>query len=235
MIVLSTIEYNEIVKCVRNYEGIPFDIDSQIVFKFKNIPEETICSIISKEWQNIIKNTHHRILANAKKLLIEVETAFKTTGSHDVILNLAINLRFSPVGLCRILLAEKYNAFYKKSDLAEMLKNTSYIDDTLFSLNVNKCIFNDKFDGPLVDICRRCIGEEFEVKLKEMATNAGMVFYDENYLRRIGYDKTPDLKLAIPFMYQNKVIHWIESKALFGDYESHQKYIKSQLSSYTNR
>lgn len=71
--------------------------------------------------------------------------------------------------------------------------------------------------------------------MKKKAREAGLVFYDEGDLRRTGYDKTPDLKLALPCLYKGVPIHWIESKASFGDMDSHQKYIKDQLSSYGNR
>lgn len=82
---------------------------------------------------------------------------------------------------------------------------------------------------------RYSIGEEYEVKLKKLARNAGLTFYDEGDLRRDGFDKTPDLLLAVPCLYRNTIVTWIESKASFGDNESHSKYLKDQLSCYENR
>lgn len=82
---------------------------------------------------------------------------------------------------------------------------------------------------------RYTVGEEYEVKLKQMARDAGLSFYDEGDLRRDGFDKTPDLLLAIQCLYKNNVINWIESKASFGDFESHERYLKDQLTSYNNR
>lgn len=72
-------------------------------------------------------------------------------------------------------------------------------------------------------------------QLKKFAKDAGILYYDENDLRRTGFDKTPDLKLAVPCLFRGRIIHWIESKAVFADYKTHQKYIKEQLSSYSNR
>lgn len=36
-------------------------------------------------------------------------------------------------------------------------------------------------------------------------------------------------------MYKDNIINWIESKASFGDRDSHAKYVKEQLSCYSNR
>lgn len=117
-----------------------------------------------------------------------------------------------------------------------MLTTPSLItDDPHFGLNIAHCLYNENYDGQIADIIRRTIGEDYEVRLKKLATDAGMIFHDEVYLRRHGYDKTPDLKLAVPCMYRGKVINWIESKASFGDLDSHQRYINEQLASYGNR
>lgn len=116
-----------------------------------------------------------------------------------------------------------------------MLRNPHTIPCKVFALNVNFCLLNDCWDGAIPDIIKQCIGEEYEVRCKELATKLGLVYHDENDLRRTGFDKTPDLKLAIPCLYKGKTINWIESKASFGDWESHLKYIRDQLASYVNR
>lgn len=97
------------------------------------------------------------------------------------------------------------------------------------------CIFNDIQDGVIIDMVRYSIGEEHEVKLKKLAREAGLTFYDEGDLRRDGFDKTPDLLLGVQCLYKNTIVNWIESKASFGDSESHSKYVKDQLSCYENR
>lgn len=116
-----------------------------------------------------------------------------------------------------------------------MLTHPHLIPDINLARNVAYCMYNDNYDGQMADMIRRTIGEDYEVRLKKLATDAGMIFHDEVYLRRNGYDKTPDLKLAIPCLYKGKIINWIESKASFGDLESHQRYVTEQLSSYGNR
>lgn len=161
------------------------------------------------------------------------------TQQHDILLKIAMRERFPPYGLCRLILNEyNFPSLSKtptKSDLNEMLRNPTLIPDSLLAVNVSTCLYNDNRDGPIPDAIRQSIGEEYEYKLKLLAKEAGLHFFDEDDLRRIGFDKTPDLKLAVPCLYRGTVIHWIESKASFGDMESHKKYVRDQLISYGNR
>ena len=100
---------------------------------------------------------------------------------------------------------------------------------------LSNCIFNDIQDGVVIDMLRYSRGEEYEVILKKKARDAGLTFYDEGDLRREGFDKTPDLLLGVQCLYKNTIINWIESKATFGDCETHSKYLKDQLNCYENR
>ena len=49
------------------------------------------------------------------------------------------------------------------------------------------------------------------------------------HLHIAGFDKTPDLRLEIPVAIEGVVIHWIESKASFGDESTHSVYLKDQF------
>lgn len=116
-----------------------------------------------------------------------------------------------------------------------MLRNPYAVPDVRLSANVMTCLLRDNRDGAVSDTIRQCIGEEYEVRMKQLATAAGLHYYDENDLRRGGYDKTPDLKLAVPCLFRGRVVNWFESKASFGDVDSHRRYLREQLSSYANR
>ena len=71
--------------------------------------------------------------------------------------------------------------------------------------------------------------------MQRIAKDLKLAFRGEEHLRLKGYDKTPDIKLDIPFAVDGFIINWIESKALFGDEEGHRTYLKDQYLSYWNR
>ncbi|XP_055627380.1 CDAN1-interacting nuclease 1 isoform X2 [Toxorhynchites rutilus septentrionalis] len=191
-------------------------------------------SILSRDIQQRLKQSHARISAKAEDLIADYEKSVKAKGDFNILLKMSVSLRIPPLSLCRIILVKKYHT-KSRQEVSEMIRNPDLITDSLLGANVGYCLYNENMEGPITDTIRRCIGEEYEVKLKQMARDMGMVFHDEGDLRRTGYDKTPDLKLAIPCLFRGRVINWIESKASFGDMESHQKYVKDQLISYGNR
>ncbi|KAL2099232.1 hypothetical protein ACEWY4_005712 [Coilia grayii] len=79
------------------------------------------------------------------------------------------------------------------------------------------------------------IGQEHEVLLRDKLREKNLSFLDENQLRAKGYDKTPDIILEVPVAVEGHVVHWIESKASFGDDHSHRTYLNEQFWSYWNR
>ncbi|GFW66982.1 protein C15orf41 homolog [Trichonephila clavipes] len=100
---------------------------------------------------------------------------------------------------------------------------------------IRKCTLTDCCYGPICDVLRNFSGLETENKLKNDLTELGISFIDEKQLREKGYDKTPDVKLNVPIVFDGHIINWIESKASFGDVERHREYLRDQYWSYCNR
>lgn len=234
MVVLNYEQYEEILQFVRNFRGLSIDCNREIVHRFPQHNPRTLGSILTGEARQQLKQSHAKITARADDLLAEYNKKVKSTGSLDVLVKMAISLRIPPVSLCRIILCERFPD-KTKSNISKMVRNPDLIKDSLLAANVSYCLFNEIMEGPITDTFRRCIGEEYEAKLAQMARDAGLAFHDENYLRTNGYDKTPDLKLAVPCLYKGKIVNWIESKASFGDMDSHLAYLRDQLISYKNR
>ncbi|XP_031626679.1 protein C15orf41 homolog [Contarinia nasturtii] len=234
MVIISTENYEKIVEFCSKFKGLTIHCERQLHKKFSDIDSQVLSAILSKEWQKHIKQRHHIILKSSRIYLQEYKAQARLKGDPFILLQIAIRENFSPVSLCRILLSVEFEG-KPKSVTNEMIRNPHQIPDPLLAANVLNCLLNDKSDGPITDLKRQTIGEDYEIRLKKLASDAGLNFHDEVYLRRKGYDKTPDLKLAVPCMFRGKIINWIESKASFGDMASHQQYIKDQLLSYGNR
>ncbi|XP_058843596.1 CDAN1-interacting nuclease 1-like isoform X2 [Acipenser ruthenus] len=122
-----------------------------------------------------------------------------------------------------------------KPVLNSMLREPSLIPDRFLANQVYQCTINDCCYGPLVDCIKHSIGQEHEILLRDMLRERNLSFLDENQLRAKGYDKTPDIILEVPIAVEGHVVHWIESKASFGDEYSHRSYLHDQFWSYWNR
>ncbi|ODN06645.1 hypothetical protein Ocin01_00009 [Orchesella cincta] len=122
-----------------------------------------------------------------------------------------------------------------KAEISKYLRDTASIPDRTLAYEVYMCTVHDDNYGPFPDAIKRTIGKEYEVRLSKLLQDQGILYLEEDQLRKQGYDKTPDIKLEVPIAINGKVITWIESKATFGDEETHQGYVKDQLTSYYNR
>lgn len=54
-----------------------------------------------------------------------------------------------------------------KAEIAHLLKYPQLIEDQQLSANIIQCMCSDNQDGPLVDLKRRILGEEYEFKANE--------------------------------------------------------------------
>jgi len=122
-----------------------------------------------------------------------------------------------------------------RSEINRLLRDTTQIDDRDLAYEVYLCTIHDDHYGPMPDTIKQSIGQEYELILKDKLDELGVTYVPENDLRQHGFDKTPDFKLETPIAIEGRVVNWIESKALFGDEETHQTYLKEQLMSYMNR
>lgn len=232
--ILNNQQYSIIIGFIQNYSGLAIDCELALEQHFPGIHRQTLKSILVTEMVQRTKINYYNYQTNAERFLRIFEQKSLHSFNNHILVDLAVSECMSPVILGRLVLQEKYKNM-QKSDIAELMKKPHLIEDEKLAGNVRQCTLSDNQEGPIVDIRRRCLGEEYEIMLKKMATDAKIAFFDENDLRRTGFDKTPDLKLVLPCLYKGCVVNWIESKALFGDIKTHKRYLYSQLSSYSNR
>nr|XP_031528830.1 protein C15orf41 homolog isoform X4 [Vicugna pacos] len=159
-------------------------------------------------------------------------------GAAPVLLELANEVDYAPSLMARIILErflqEHEETPPSKSVINSMLRDPSQIPDGVLANQVYQCIVNDCCYGPLVDCIKHAIGHEHEVLLRDLLLEKNLSFLDEDQLRAKGYDKTPDFILQVPVAVEGHIIHWIESKASFGDECSHHAYLHDQFWSYWN-
>ncbi|XP_072313934.1 CDAN1-interacting nuclease 1 [Eucyclogobius newberryi] len=237
---LSRAEYKEIARWTEQLRPTR-QCMKKLQEKFPSHSQSTLLSIFSLEYQKRVKRTisrHHApdvIESYYKRFQAEVQAR----PTDPVLLDMANEVDLSPALMARLIL----DRFLQNSDggtpskpvLNSMLKEPSLIPDQTLAKNIYQCTINDCCYGPLVDCIKHAIGQEHEVLLRDKLKEKNMSFLDENQLRTMGYDKTPDIILEVPVAVDGHIVHWIESKASFGDDHSHRTYLNEQFWSYWNR
>lgn len=235
--------YKDVVKTIEDEE---WDFDQVLKIlcqKFPDEKSETLRSILNQEYQKQVKRTHKQFKSDSKreKIFNEYNSQVKSKDYREgVILRIAKRYRFSSTQIGKIILEEHYKRktgqeTITKDVISRLLKNTALIDDKNLSTEVWLASLKDNNYGVTSEWIKSAVGYEYEKRAKKALEKLGLTYQDEHELRSKGYDKTPDIKLDIPFAYKGHVINWIESKALFGDEEHHSNYLKDQLWSYWNR
>uniref|UniRef100_A0A8C3UY11 CDAN1-interacting nuclease 1 n=1 Tax=Catharus ustulatus TaxID=91951 RepID=A0A8C3UY11_CATUS len=211
---LSKAQYDEIAQFLGHMQPTRQSL-RKLKEKFPSQSQSTLLSIFSQEYQKQIKRTH------AKHHTAEaIETYYQS--------KLAYEVDFAPSLMARIVLErflqEKEQAIPSKTLISSMLRDPSQIPDEVLANQVYQCTVNDCCYGPLVDCIKHFIN-----------SSSYFLCTAEDQLRAKGYDKTPDFILEVPVAVEGHIIHWIESKASFGDESSHQAHLQDQFWSYWNR
>ncbi|KAL9188876.1 hypothetical protein ACHAXT_011366 [Thalassiosira profunda] len=128
------------------------------------------------------------------------------------------------------------------------------------SREVREAIDSDPMYGPRQDRERHNVGIEYELLLEQTLRSMDVPFETEEDLRARGTAKTPDILLSCPVgvkvrrreplgrararneysleddeEYEWKIICWIDSKALFGDADTHTNSVLPQVETYVHR
>ncbi|CAI5733923.1 unnamed protein product [Hyaloperonospora brassicae] len=121
-------------------------------------------------------------------------------------------------------------SFVSKADYAQVIPE------------LRECVEADAYCSPLADRVRHSVGQEYEDVLLMTLRTRQLVFESEATLRAKGLSKTPDVRLLLPIGVKDAadgerlhVVHWIDSKAMFGDRYTHDTENASQLQGYVNR
>ncbi|TYZ61204.1 hypothetical protein PybrP1_005957 [[Pythium] brassicae (nom. inval.)] len=177
----------------------------------------------------------------------------KAKAARESLCGIAAAADFSPCMLARVLLEAKYG--WSKTTIANVFKEALAAADSAEAnarglgareyaqvlREVKECIDRDALCSPLADRIRHNLGVEYEYVLLETLRNRRLVFESEDVLREKGLAKTPDVRLLLPVGVRDprtgelRVVHWIDSKAMFGDRHTHESENAGQLQGYVNR
>ncbi|GFY66828.1 protein C15orf41 homolog [Trichonephila inaurata madagascariensis] len=225
------------------------DCIAELKAEFPDVPVGTLESIVGQERQRKTKKSYYyhaapqNIAKYYRRYMTEIQSKDNKCG---VLLQIADEVDLSPALMAKLILEYYYKMSSKennlkeeesitKSKISEMLRNPALIQDKHLGAEIKLCTLTDCCYGPICDVLRNFSGLETENKLKNDLTKLGISFIDEKQLREKGYDKTPDVKLNVPIVFDGHIINWIESKASFGDVERHREYLRDQYWSYCNR
>ena len=152
----------------------------------------------------------------------------------ESLLDLAASAALPPTMLARVVL-ESHLGLRKGREVGQLLRNPQLLSDERLRREVEVCLEADPFCGPHVDMARRLAGLEYEELLAQKLRAMSVPFLAEDELRTRGDAKTPDALLPVPLLVRGRPVHWIDSKATFGDPQSHDEYRLNQFGSYLHR
>lgn len=147
-----------------------------------------------------------------------------TRGTGSSLLELAHELNVPACTLARRVL-EHLDIGLTRPQISQALRNPAALasgsgDAALLDRLVHEleeCVLADSVSGPAGDAARAAVGVEHERQLYERLNAAGIAYWPEDVLRDRGFFKTPDALLQVPIAVNGAVVHWIDSKATFGD------------------
>lgn len=233
--------YYAIVNKIRSHRGLSKDIYASLCKEFPEVQDGALYSMISLEYQNRMKVNHVKTPNVINKYYDLYTDAIDKREPPGIIVRMAKELDICPCLIAKLILQKHFSLFAidQKSGLQmninQYLRDTTLIEDSDLAYEVYLCTLYDDVYSPISDTLKNSLGQQYEIKLYRELTELGLAFRDEEYLRKFGYDKTPDIKLEVPVAIDGAIVHWIESKALFGDEEVHKDYTKNQYASYWNR
>lgn len=246
MHVLSKSELGDIHEVIdSNQKLLPTALIRLLEEQFPHLNTETLYSIFNHRLRNKCAVSGKRL--QDEKVAASLYHAFKTRvkDNHSnkvrksVIPELATERGFFPWMAFRTVLMkhleERDGQPPSKKALQSILRSPHLLRDVQLQLESIHCSVQDQLQGVVTDCLRHAVGRDYEVILEQRLKEANIAFLDEDAQRQAGQDVTPDFRLHVPIGVGGQPVCWIDSKALFGDAESHQNYLNTQLLSYWNR
>ncbi|KAM0683866.1 hypothetical protein MDAP_000603 [Mitosporidium daphniae] len=237
--------FRSIYNCIRKYydasasREIIFSFDASFFCgKFPGVNRNTLEAIFRLFWQRRILLHAHTFKDRsgpASDLLAKFPFNIndRITEVPHSIMEISIRFMMPPCFIIRVVLGEFIRSSNESFDPVA-LKGWMNAPHTIPNASLSKAallaIEADEIASPLADAKK-----QWAVVM--LVSKLDLPFIEEQGMRKLGYPKTPDILLPVPIgsAFGNFVSNWIESKALFGDIKTHERYLKNQYLTYYNR
>ena len=163
------------------------------------------------------------------------------SGDGEGIWSAAVSAGWSPYLLARAVVDAQCKTEGDRKKITALMRAPQSIPSPPLSRAVAEVVSRDPFVSPAVDAAKAEVGARYERHLERILEESGIHYVSEDSLRDLGAAKTPDVLLPVPLGVLHPVtgealiVHWIDSKALFGDGETHAASVLPQTQSYVAR
>lgn len=144
------------------------------------------------------------------------------------IVEISENIEFPPVLTGLIILHE---AGISRKRYRSFLNDLELVEDPRLRKELNQVIEADIIYSPEGNRLQEERGKKGEAKINKWLTERGIKFQSEKELTN-NFAKTPDFLLDKPLNFRGTDVHWIESKATFGDEREIKRNMNKQLKPY---
>lgn len=212
-------EYREIYGELKEYS----DID-RLYRKYrskKDYPWEFFLVLYTQRYVRDVTSRFQRIKARSDSLVRQWKAG-------KSLMRISKELEFSPVMTAFIVLTSQE---YGRASFRKMLADPRAIKEPRLRKEIMEVREADPVYAPEGSMVQRKRGLNGEKRMKKWLDDRSLGYMMEEELRSKG-GKTPDFLLKKPIYYRGEEVHWIESKASFGDRAEVTKNIKRQLKHY---
>ena len=172
--------YNSILEII---DGEEFDVQNtlkELKRKFPSEHVETLRSILTQQYSKEVKKTYRSQTSELKRKeycdlfqmhLNENLVSDKQLRKESAISEIAINNRFSPALIAKIILSEQLNISCSDNDskkkVKELLNNTNLIPNGKLAFEVWRACLEDENYGHYSECIKNSVGNEYEKRLKQ--------------------------------------------------------------------
>jgi CDAN1-interacting nuclease 1 len=185
----------------------------------------------SKEFYLVVhtQKTIREVTARFQKIKSKSPSLIKKWKSGTSLMEIAREVDFTPVMTAFIILTCQEE--WGRNSFKKMINDPRSIKDPRLRRELLEIRDNDQIYPPEGNLVQRKRGLAGEERMKKWLDQRGITYRREEELRAEG-GKTPDFLLEKPIYLRGEKVHWIESKASFGDIKEVNKNLKKQLNSY---